>query len=235
MPPPRDSRRPSPIVVATIVLLLAWFGALPARSASSAGGALLSRTGSGQADRPAQTPDPDAATRKAAVVLPVDGPLLADFDPPADPYGAGHRGVDLGAEPGTAVRATLDGTVAFSGLVAGRGWVTVRHGGGLETTYGVLEPRRVQAGQRVRSGDVLGLLAPAAAHLDWGARLDGTYIDPLGLLVSWEIHLVPVTSKQAGATRGGAATASGDVYAPPRSVIPGPSLLPRHRDRIGAV
>lgn len=140
-------------------------------------------TANGAADEP----PPVAAT---AVVLPVDGPVQRPFTAPAHPYGPGHRGVDLAAAPGAAVRAALPGLVTFAGRVAGRGWVTVDHGGGLDTTYGVLDPRLVTAGQRVAAGQPLGRLTADAGHLDWGARLHGDYIDPLRLLTRWRPHLV---------------------------------------------
>jgi murein DD-endopeptidase MepM/ murein hydrolase activator NlpD len=133
-----------------------------------------------------------AAARPSAAVRPVEGALLRLFDPPATPYGRGHRGVDLAAAPGDAVRAALGGRVTFAGQVAGRGWVTVDHGGGLDTTYGWIEPRRVVRGDVVRAGEVLGRLAVDAGHLDWGARLHGDYIDPLSLLGPWRARLVPV-------------------------------------------
>lgn len=126
----------------------------------------------------------------AQVVAPVDGAVVAPFDPPDHRFGPGHRGVDLAAEPGTPVRAALAGIVTFSGEVAGRGWVTVDHGGGLVTTYGVLDPREVAAGRHVAAGHVLGRLAASAEHLDWGARLHGEYIDPLRVLGRWRPHLV---------------------------------------------
>jgi murein DD-endopeptidase MepM/ murein hydrolase activator NlpD len=122
-------------------------------------------------------------------VRPVAGPVVRPFDPPAHAYGPGHRGVDLAATPGAAVRAALPGRIAFSGVVAGTGWVSVDHGGGLRTTYGDLVDRRAQ-GRDVRAGDVVGRLAPDAAHLDWGARLESAYVDPLGLLARWRPHLV---------------------------------------------
>jgi murein DD-endopeptidase MepM/ murein hydrolase activator NlpD len=125
-------------------------------------------------------------------VLPVDGVVLRPFAAPATPYGPGHRGVDLAAKPGTPVRAALPGAVTFAGPVAGRGWVTVAHGGGLDTTYGWIDPRRVRRGDRVAAGEVLGRLAADASHLDWGARLHGDYLDPLTLLGPWRARLVPV-------------------------------------------
>lgn len=126
----------------------------------------------------------------ANIVRPVPGNVLREFVPPASPFGAGHRGADLAANPGEDVRSALPGLVTFSGRVAGRGWVTVRHSSDLETTYGDLDPRLVTAGDRVEAGQVLGRLGPMADHLDWGARLEGAYVDPLSLLGRWEIHLV---------------------------------------------
>lgn len=122
---------------------------------------------------------------------PAAGAVVRDFEPPAHRYGPGHRGVDLAALPGTTVRATLPGTIRFAGPVTRRGWVTVDHGGGLVTTYGDLGTFAVRSGQRVAAGDALGTLAVNAVHLDWGAKLNGAYIDPLSLLVRWPLALVP--------------------------------------------
>ena len=140
---------------------------------------------------PARAPAP-AASGPPIAVAPVAGALVRDFDPPAEPWGAGHRGVSLAASAGDPVVAAMDGVVSFAGEVARRGWVTVDHGGGLQTTYGVLEPRAVAAGDRVGVGDPLGLLADDAGHVHWGARLHGEYIHPLSLLGSWRVRLVPV-------------------------------------------
>jgi murein DD-endopeptidase MepM/ murein hydrolase activator NlpD len=131
------------------------------------------------------------AMPSSVVVKPVPGSVVRAFVPPATPFGAGHRGADLAAGPGEDIRSVLPGFVTFSGLVAGRGWVTVRHSSDLETTYGDLEPRLVTAGDRIEAGQILGRLAPTADHLDWGARLDGVYVDPLSLLGQWEVHLLP--------------------------------------------
>ncbi|WP_114592480.1 murein hydrolase activator EnvC family protein [Euzebya pacifica] len=143
----------------------------------------------------------DGPTSGTGAIRPVPGRVVRFFDPPEHPYGPGHRGVDLAAEPGDAVRAVLSGTVAFAGPVADRGWVTVDHGGGLRTTYGDLVPS-VEAGATVLAGEVVGHLAEGVGHLDWGARLArvgdggstgsagaGDYIDPLSLLERWRPHL----------------------------------------------
>lgn len=121
---------------------------------------------------------------------PVGGSVLRRFDPPATPFGRGHRGVDLAAVPGEPVRAAMAGVVTFAGRVAGVAWVTVDHGTGLSTTYGGFAVT-VRRGDRVTLGAPLGR-ATGRARLDWGARRDGGYVDPMGLLGGWEVRLVPV-------------------------------------------
>lgn len=158
-----------------------------------------------EGDPPPEVPDTGA-------IPPVPGAVVRGFEAPDGPYGPGHRGVDLAAVPGQAVVAALDGTVVFSGTVAGTGWVTLHHGGGLVTTYGPLEDRIVE-GLRVARGDEVGVVAgppvgdPAgsvsvggpAAHVDWGARLAGAYIDPLLLLEPWSLRLTdPARLSDAG-------------------------------------
>ncbi|HUG86647.1 MAG TPA: M23 family metallopeptidase [Euzebya sp.] len=166
---------------------------------------LAAETGADAAPLPADhaaaaDPAPEGPPRGGAV-RPVPGAVVRHFDPPEDPYGPGHRGVDLAAGPGDPVTAALSGTIAFSGRVAGVGWVTVDHGGHLTTTYGPLEERRA-AGSAIATGQVLGLLghlgdAPPT-HLDWGARLDGAYIDPLLLLGRWQPRLTADTRCREG-------------------------------------
>ena len=126
-------------------------------------------------------------------VRPVPGAVVRAFEAPAHRYGSGHRGVDLAARPGAPVRAARGGVVTWAGEVAGIGYVTVDHGGGLSTTYGNVEPV-VTPATRIAAGQRIGVLAADAAHLDWGARWEGgprrTYIDPLKLL--WDLRPVLV-------------------------------------------
>ena len=95
--------------------------------------------------------------------------------------------------------AALGGVVSFAGTVANVGWVTVDHGGGLNTTYGPLAPRVVTRGERVLRGAVLGFVADGATQLDWGARLEGDYVDPLALLDQWEAYLTHVDARPEAA------------------------------------
>ncbi|MDG4785588.1 M23 family metallopeptidase [Micromonospora sp. WMMD1102] len=132
---------------------------------------------------------------------PLDGtpPVVRRFDPPPQPWAAGHRGVDLAAPPGAAVRAAGPGVVFFAGTVAGRPLVSVAHAGGLRTTYEPVRPG-LAAGQPVRAGDPLGVLlsghpgCPGAgsACLHWGLRRGDEYLDPLLLLGLGRVRLLPL-------------------------------------------
>jgi murein DD-endopeptidase MepM/ murein hydrolase activator NlpD len=122
--------------------------------------------------------------------------VVRRFDPPPQRWLAGHRGVDLSAPPSAAVRAVGAGTVAYVGVIAGRGVVSVAHPGGLRTTY---EPvtSALHAGDDVAAGAVLGRLdpghpgCPAAACLHWGLRQGDRYLDPLALLGLGRVRLLP--------------------------------------------
>lgn len=123
--------------------------------------------------------------------------VVRRFDPPAQPWLPGHRGVDLAAAPGAIVRAAGPGVVSFAGPVAGRPVISVDHASGLRTTYEPVEPA-VGAGDAVSAGDPIGRLiaghpgcsAPACLH--WGLRQGDVYLDPLALLGLGQVRLLPL-------------------------------------------
>jgi murein DD-endopeptidase MepM/ murein hydrolase activator NlpD len=123
--------------------------------------------------------------------------VVRRFDPPPQPWLAGHRGVDLAAPAGSVVRAAGAGVIVFSGPVAGRGVVSVAHPDGLRTTYEpVVSERRV--GEVVAAGAEIGRLAgghpgcPVVACLHWGLRRGPVYLDPLTLLGLGRVRLLPL-------------------------------------------
>jgi murein DD-endopeptidase MepM/ murein hydrolase activator NlpD len=149
------------------------------------------------------TVEPLLAAEPAAAAAgwrwPLDPPVavVAEFSAPAGPFGPGHRGVDLGGQVGDPVRSAGAGVVAFAGVVAGRGVVSVDHPGGLRTSY---EPvtATLARGDPVGAGAVLGRLEAVASHcppaacLHWGLRRGGTYLDPRSLLGAVRVRLLPV-------------------------------------------
>jgi murein DD-endopeptidase MepM/ murein hydrolase activator NlpD len=154
------------------VLLAGAGGTAPPREAVPQGGRSWPVSGHGPRGRPA---------------------VLRAFAPPATGWGAGHRGVDLRAGPGAAVRAAAPGEVVFAGRVGGTGVLVLRIGPGLRISY---EPVRatVPVGARVAAGQQVGVLDGGLAHclggcLHWGLISSGpggdVYLDPLSLLPSW--------------------------------------------------
>jgi murein DD-endopeptidase MepM/ murein hydrolase activator NlpD len=118
---------------------------------------------------------------------PLVGSVLRPFEPPAGPFGAGHRGIDIAALAGTVVRASADGVVAFAGRVAGSLFVSIDHPDGVRTTYSWLSAVTVRAGDPVSAGAMIAASGPGhpgtdPPHLHFGARYQGAYLDPLLLL-----------------------------------------------------
>ena len=122
--------------------------------------------------------------------------IVHGWDPPASPYGPGHRGVDVAALPDTPVMAAAPGKVVFAGQVAGRGELTITvDGTPLRTTYQPVRALAVQ-GDRVTAGQVVAVLEHGPFHcssecLHWGLLRGDTYLDPLSLLPSAMLRLGP--------------------------------------------
>ena len=124
---------------------------------------------------------------------PVDGPVLRPFSLADDPYADGqHRGIDIGAAEGEAVRAPAAGTVSFVGTVPNGGRVvTVLTSDGYAVTLLQLGTTAVQRGAEVDEGVLVGSVGPSAdgvttsPHVHIGIRRAGEaegYVDPESLL-----------------------------------------------------
>ena len=150
---------------------------------------------------------PSASSSAAAWAAPLPEPLTVTrpFDPPANPYGSGHRGVDLAGVPGQEIRAAGPGTVIYAGPLAGRGVISIAHADGLRTTYEPVQAT-ISAGVQVPLGQVIGTLltghagCPAAACLHWGLKRGEVYLDPLPLLIQGPVRLLPRYSDATSAT-----------------------------------
>src|SRR5262249_6636994 len=122
--------------------------------------------------------------------------VVRAFDPPSDPWGSGHRGVDLAAQVGAQVRAALAGRVTYAAMLAGRGVVVVDHGS-TRTTY---QPgsATVRRGEVVARGQPIGTLELSGSHclpaacLHWGWLRGDTYLDPLLLVGGGPVRLLPL-------------------------------------------
>lgn len=122
--------------------------------------------------------------------------VLRRLEPPAITWGAGHRGVDLGAGVGEAVLAPANGVITFAGRIVDRSVVVVSHGP-LRSTF---EPVAavLPVGTVVRAGQPVGTLTAEAGHcmpvscLHWGVLRGDTYLDPLALLAPPSVRLWPM-------------------------------------------
>ncbi len=122
---------------------------------------------------------------------PLSGRLTSRFGIRFDPYyhvWQLHPGVDLAAPLGTPIVAAADGRVTRAGWYGGYGnYTCLDHGKAdgqrLSTCYGHQSKLLVSPGQRVRAGQVIGLVGSTGAstgpHLHFEVRLGGRAVDPL--------------------------------------------------------
>ena len=100
-----------------------------------------------------------------------------------------HEGVDLAAPLKSHVRVVADGIVIFADTYGGYGkLVTVRHKNGYVSLYGHLSEIRVNPGQKVDAGDIIGRVGQTGhatgPHLHFEWRCNGQAIDPLKVFPS---------------------------------------------------
>jgi murein DD-endopeptidase MepM/ murein hydrolase activator NlpD len=126
------------------------------------------------------------------VAVPVRKPVEGDIDMSSpfgvrmDPFLHGpaiHTGVDLRGETGEPVHVTANGTVITASWQGGYGnMVEVDHHNGFSTRYGHLSKIEVKVGQRVRIGDIIGLIGSTGRstgpHLHYETRVNDTAVDP---------------------------------------------------------
>jgi hypothetical protein len=127
-----------------------------------------------------------------------------------------HRGCDIDATIGEPVRAVADGVVQFAGvdlkedhpalgllprhlkrwrrkaaqMGPGGFFVRVMHAGGVRSGYFHLNSFRVEAGQTVRAGEIIGTVGRtgvqvSGSHLHFEVHQDGELKDPARFLAGW--------------------------------------------------
>lgn len=116
---------------------------------------------------------------------PADEPrmLVRPYIAPATPYSAGHRGIDVASAEG-GVYSPAAGVVHFAGVVVDRPVLSIRHSGGLLSSF---EPvtTELAAGDHVERGERVGTLQPGHCStpcLHFGVRLHGDYVSPFNYL-----------------------------------------------------
>jgi murein DD-endopeptidase MepM/ murein hydrolase activator NlpD len=160
-----------------------------------------------------------ASTLGLPVTSPLEGaPRLGTSGLGVDRDGGerSHRGVDIDATIGEPVRAVADGVVVFAGvdltgdhpalelpprylkrwrrktsnMGPGGFFVRVMHDGGVRSGYFHLNSFRVEVGQTVRAGEIIGSVGrtgvkTSGSHLHFEVHKDGELKDPARFLSAW--------------------------------------------------
>jgi murein DD-endopeptidase MepM/ murein hydrolase activator NlpD len=119
-------------------------------------------------------------------IWPVKGWVTSGFGPRVSPFTekpAWHDGLDIGAAANAPVQAPAQGRVTSVGFDPKLGnIVKLDHGFGIETLYGHLAKPLVKEGQRVKRGDVVGLVGSTGLatgpHLHYMVKVNGQTFDP---------------------------------------------------------
>ena len=110
--------------------------------------------------------------------------IARQYHAPATEYAAGHRGLDIAASVGVTVTAPADGTVHFVGVVVDRPVLSIRHPGGLISSYEPVSSSLIK-GETVHRGQPIGVVGPGhcpTGCLHFGVRRDSAYVSPLNYL-----------------------------------------------------
>jgi hypothetical protein len=159
----------------------------------------------------------------------VDGQVLRGFDfDPEHPYAAGqHRGIDIAAPVGAAVRTPAEGVVSFAGTVPAFGkTVSIQTPAGKTVTLLHLGSIAVVRGALAREGSTVATVGPSddptlpEPHVSMGIRTTADpqgYLDPLAFL---PVRVSPVPPAAESPPRVVAATPTEAPAADPPAVEP---------------
>jgi murein DD-endopeptidase MepM/ murein hydrolase activator NlpD len=132
------------------------------------------------------SPTEAGAASMQGFVLPAKGALGSGFGPRMHPIYRVvrmHNGVDLGGRTGDPVFASKTGEVLFAATSGGYGNVIIlEHAGGVSTVYAHLSKIGVTVGERVATGEAIGLIGSTGLstgpHLHFEVRVGGVPKNP---------------------------------------------------------
>ncbi len=95
-----------------------------------------------------------------------------------------HPGIDFAAPQGTPIYATADGVIEKAMYEGGYGnYVVINHGYGYKTLYGHMSEIKSQVGQKVKRGELIGLIGSTgfstAPHVHYEVIYNGEQVNPV--------------------------------------------------------
>lgn len=127
---------------------------------------------------------------KGSFIFPIDSAITSVFGTKRVYNGERknfHGGLDLRAPVGTPIHAPAGGEVVLAkDLYFTGNTVIINHGFGIITLYAHMSKLKVKVGERVNSGQLLGLSGKTGRvngpHLHWQALVQHKKVNPLGLI-----------------------------------------------------
>ncbi len=124
---------------------------------------------------------------KIAWPIPSSSNITSPYGPRKNPIngrGENHTGIDVSAKVGASIVAAEGGTVIYSGVMNGYGYVVIiDHGNSLSTLYAHNSKLLVEKGQKVNRGDVISKAGSTGystgPHLHFEVRVNGVATNPI--------------------------------------------------------
>lgn len=125
-------------------------------------------------------------------IKPVDGWITSKFGYRRSPFTGRkefHSGLDIANKSGTKIIATANGRISYAARKMYIGnLVVIDHGHGRVTRYGHLKKILVKPGQKVKRGDVIGLLGntgqSTGPHVHYEVKINGTTVNPMKYILN---------------------------------------------------
>jgi len=113
----------------------------------------------------------------------------------------GHKGIDLAMPTGTPIYATADGVISKAEWFSSYGlYISIEHGGKIQTRYGHLSRLNVASGQSVKKGDLIGYVGSTGRstgpHLHYEVRIAGVAVNPVPYM-NGNARALPATTETA--------------------------------------
>lgn len=126
----------------------------------------------------------------ATTAWPIKGTITQEFGVPNPPFQAAHTGIDISNAFGTPITVFMEGTVTKVGSFldgCGTHCVMVDHGHGVTSIYAHMSAHKVQVGQVVKPGDVIGLEGSegwaSGPHLHFELRVLNIPVNPRTFMI----------------------------------------------------